>query len=128
MSEESIPFFPDHVRTELKAVAVVSFVLLFVGIVGLLAPLGLGDMADPMSTPADVKPEWYFLALYQLLKVVPKGIGALLPIVVVLLLILWPFVDRKPDRSRRAQRMRMMLTAVIFLLLLGLTLWAEVGS
>lgn len=125
ITEESIPFYPDHVRTELWVAGGIGFVLLFIGLVGMLSPLGLGEMADPMNTPVEVKPEWYFLALYQLLKFIPKGIGAALPVVVTALLALWPFIDRRPDKSPRSQRLRLALTAVIFLLLLGLTLWAE---
>ncbi len=128
ITEDSIPFYPDHVRRELWVTAGVGFVLLLVGLAGMLSPLGLGEMADPMNTPTDVKPEWYFLALYQLLKFIPKGVGAALPVAVVLLLALWPFVDRRPDRAPRSQRLRLALTAVILLLMLGLTLWAEVGS
>lgn len=126
--EDSIPFYPDHVRTELWVVGGVGFVLLLIGFIGVLFPLGLGEMADPLNTPADVQPEWYFLALYQLLKFIPKGVGAVLPVAIVVLLALWPFIDRRPDKSPRSQRLRLALTAVIFLLLLGLTLWAEVGA
>ena len=35
-------------------------------------PAGLEDKADPLTTPAHIKPEWYFLSVYQLLKLVPR--------------------------------------------------------
>ncbi len=46
-------------------------IFVIVGILGMFNHIGLGDPADPLDTPLHVKPEWYFLFLYQLLKVVP---------------------------------------------------------
>jgi cytochrome b6-f complex subunit 4 len=128
ITEESVPFYPDHVRTELWVAGGIGFLLLLVGITGLRYPLGLGEIADPMNTPAGVKPEWYFLALYQLLKFIPKGVGAVLPVATVVLLVLWPFIDRRPDQGFWVQRLRIAITTTILLLTLILTLWGEVGS
>ena len=61
--EESVPFYPDHVSTEAKVVVGVSALALIIGLIGLFYPVGLGEPADPMNTPAHVKPEWYFLGL-----------------------------------------------------------------
>ena len=61
-------------------VAGIVFVALIFGVLGLLLPVGIGEPADPLNTPAHVKPEWYFLALYQLLKYIPKVAGVVLPI------------------------------------------------
>jgi quinol-cytochrome oxidoreductase complex cytochrome b subunit len=76
--KDSIPFFPDHFSTEFKVVLGVLGVVLIFGILGLVAPLGLGEPADPLNTPLH-GPEWYFPALYQLLKYVPKTAGAVAP-------------------------------------------------
>jgi quinol-cytochrome oxidoreductase complex cytochrome b subunit len=127
IEEDSIPFYPDHVRTEFRVVLGVLGVVLLVGLVGLLAPLGLGDPADPMNTPAHVKPEWYFLGLYQLLKYIPKTAGAVLPVLAVILITIWPFIDRKPDTSRRAVRVRFAAVVVFMIILIALTIWGEVS-
>jgi quinol-cytochrome oxidoreductase complex cytochrome b subunit len=89
--------------------------------------VGLGDPADPMNTPAHIKPEWYFLGLYQLLKFVSKDIGAALPVVLVGLLFFWPFIDRRPDASPRAQHRRFIAVAVFTVIILALTLWGELS-
>nr|YP_011008461.1 cytochrome b [Dactylogyrus tuba]WCF76305.1 cytochrome b [Dactylogyrus tuba] len=44
--------------------------------------------ADPMVTPASIKPEWYFLFYYAMLRSVSSKIGGLV-LVVVFLFLLW---------------------------------------
>lgn len=132
MSEEnqeiqSIPFYPDHVSTELKVVAGILFVVVLIGLWGLMRPVGLQEPADPMNTPLHVKPEWYFLALYQLLKFVPKTVGAVTPVIALIVLMLWPFFDRKADRTPRARRNRMIATSILMVILIVLTIWGEVS-
>ncbi len=110
--DETIPFYPDHVRTELRVVIGIMGLVLMVGVFGLFFPLGLGEPADPMNTPAHVKPEWYFLALYQLLKFIPKTTGVMIPVLGLILITIWPFLDRKPDRSPLAWRIRLALVVI----------------
>ena len=126
-NETSVPFYPDHVSLEAKVVIGVSIIALLVGLVGLFAPVGLGDPADPMNTPAHVKPEWYFLGLYQLLKYISKTAGAVLPILAVLVITFWPFIDRKPDTSKKSYRRRAIFVAVFMVILIGMTIWGEVS-
>ena len=125
--EETIPFYPDHVSTEFRVVIGVTILVFVIGAVGLFIPVGLGEPADPLNTPAHVKPEWYFLALYQLLKFIPKNIGAVAPVIAVILLAVWPFIDRKPDKSTRAYRVRLIFVIVSMILLIALTIWGEVS-
>jgi quinol-cytochrome oxidoreductase complex cytochrome b subunit len=124
---DSIPFYPDHVRSEARVVIGITAVVLLIGLLGLIFPLGVGDPADPMNTPAHVKPEWYFLALYQLLKYIPKTAGAVVPVLLVLLVFLWPFIDRKPETSKKVQRIRFIVIAVGMIALIALTIWGEVS-
>jgi cytochrome b6-f complex subunit 4 len=125
--KDSIPFFPDHVRTEFRVVLGILVVVLAVAVWGLIQPVGLGTPADPLDTPAHVKPEWYFLALYQLLKFIPKTIGATLPVLAVIVLILWPFIERKPDKSSRIYRYRFIFVAIALVILVAMTIWGEVS-
>jgi ubiquinol-cytochrome c reductase cytochrome b subunit len=125
--EETIPFYPDHVRTELNVVYGILVVVLIFGVLGLIFPVGLQDPADPFNTPEHVKPEWYFLALYQLLKFVPKTFGATAPVVALVLLALLPFFDRKEDKSSRATKIRFWLTIILVIIAITLTIWGEVS-
>jgi quinol-cytochrome oxidoreductase complex cytochrome b subunit len=123
--EQTIPFFPDHVATEARVALVTLLVVVIIGVAALLNPLGLGEPADPLNTPAHTKPEWYFLFLFQLLKYLPKTTGALLPFAAIFVLLLWPFLDRKDD-SLRARRNRLILTAVVMVAILVLTALGEI--
>lgn len=125
--KDSIPFYPDHVRTEFKVVLGVLVVFLIFGILGLVAPLGLGEPADPLNTPLHVKPEWYFLALYQLLKYIPKTAGAVAPVIFILLVTIWPFLDRKVETTKRNQRIRFIVVAVGLIVMIAMTIWGEVS-
>ena len=125
--ENSVPFYPVHVSNEAKVVLGISVVAIVIGLIGLFSPVGLGEPADPMNTPAHVKPEWYFLGLYQLLKYISKTAGAVLPIIGVLVITFWPFIDRKPDQSKRSYRNRAIGVAFFMVILIAMTIWGEVS-
>ena len=95
---QGIPFFPHHVLKE-----AVIFCMLIGALVTLIImfPIELGEKADPFVTPEGIKPEWYFLSTYQLLKYFPKLLGILVSFIPPLLLLLWPFLDRSPERHPR---------------------------
>ncbi len=133
--EDTIPFFPDHVRTEFYVVLGIMAVALIIGIIGLFKPVGLQAPADPLNTPLHVKPEWYFLALYQILKKIPamvlgiqgKVLGVILPIALVGLILLWPFLDAKPDKSKSIYRLRLAFVIIAVVTLIALTVWGELS-
>jgi ubiquinol-cytochrome c reductase cytochrome b subunit len=123
-TKDSVPFYPDHVRTEALVVAGVALVVLAVGVAGMIWPVGLEAPADPMNTPLHVKAHWYFVFLQEMLKFIPKDIGVVIPVLAVLVLALWPFLDRKAD-SHRARRFRIILAGVVMTAIVVLTI---VGS
>ncbi len=118
--EKTIPFFPDHIWTEAKVVILIMVIMIVVGIVGLIIPIGLESPADPMVTP-HVKSDWYFLFLYEMLKYVPKTIGVLIPIIGLILIVIWPFLDRKGD-TLRARNVRWIIVIVGSIVVIGLTI------
>ncbi len=87
--------------------------ILAIGVLAALAalfPWELGEKADAFApAPAGIKPEWYFLFMFQTLKLIPAKIlgfdGEVLGImafnVVAVLLFIVPFVDRDPENLRR---------------------------
>jgi cytochrome b6-f complex subunit 4 len=126
--DDAIPFWPDHARVEFWVGMALLGIFFIVGILGQLMPVGLGEPANPIDTPLHVKPEWYFLGLYQLLKFVPKTMGVLIPIVGILILVIWPFLDRKPERiPKRARLIRGIAVVVFVVVYAGLTLWGELS-
>ena len=88
-------FFPEQVFKDTVTIFVV-FCVLFALAVTARAPLG--RLADPTDTSFIPRPEWYFLFLFQLLKVFEgplEIVGAVvLPNLAILALFLVPFIDR----------------------------------
>ena len=125
--DDTIPFYPDHVLTEFWVAVGLLIIIIIIGMIGMFSPIGIGDPADPMDTPAHVKPEWYFLALYQLLKFIPKSAGAVGPVIALILLALLPFIDSKPDKSKKSQRIRLYTVLVLLVISIALTIWGEVS-
>ncbi|MFC2042639.1 hypothetical protein ACFLUA_00585 [Chloroflexota bacterium] len=125
--DDTIPFYPDHVLTEFWVAVGLLVIIIIIGLIGMFSPVGIGDPADPMDTPAHVKPEWYFLALYQLLKFIPKNAGAVGPVIALILLTVLPFIDSKPDKSKKSQRIRLYTVLVLLVVSIALTIWGEVS-
>ena len=132
--KEGVPFFPDHFMTEFYVVVGIVVLAIIIGALGMLSPVGLQPPADPLDTPLHVKPEWYFLALYQMLKFVPSSVlgiegpmfAVTMMVVAVIVVVIWPFLDRKQD-SKKAMRVRAIITAVGVILAIALTIWGEVS-
>ena len=127
--EDTIPFFPNYIILEV----IVSYLVLAALIVlASVLPVGLEEKADPFSTPEHIKPEWYFLWIYQFIKVPPiilgPGVlaelaGIAIPAVGILLLILLPFLDRKEERRPGKRRLAMVITALILAVFVVLSIW-----
>ncbi|MBN1312623.1 MAG: hypothetical protein JXB30_14500 [Anaerolineae bacterium] len=125
--QETKPFNPRLFYIELRMTVILVVTVSVFGILGQMHPIGLGAPADPLSTPEHIKPEWYFLGLYQVLKFIPKTAGALLPILGLLPVVLWPFIDRKPDISRHARWMRLGLAAALIIVAIAFTVWGALS-
>jgi quinol-cytochrome oxidoreductase complex cytochrome b subunit len=110
--EKTIPFFPDHITTEAWVTVGLMAIVVGIGIWAMFQPLGLEAPADPMDTPPHVKAHWYFLFLQQMLKYIPKGIGVVIPVIAIVIMALWPFIDSRPD-SKRARTYRAVLSVVM---------------
>ncbi|MBU2611780.1 MAG: hypothetical protein KJ606_12675 [Chloroflexi bacterium] len=132
--KDTIPFFPDHFMTELYVTIGIVVLAVILGILGIINPIGLQAPADPLDTPLHVKPEWYFLALYQLLKYVPPQVlgidGAIfstsMVMIALLVVAIWPFLDKKDDK-KKAMWIRLAVTVVGVIVAVALTIWGEVS-
>lgn len=121
--KEGIPFFPNHLLKEVIA-AFLLIALLISLAVFFPAPLEL--KADPFDTPAHIKPEWYFMGMYQMLKVIPNELlGIFSNSLFVGLLFLIPFLDRNPERKLAKRRFSLAVFFSLILLLIIFTFWGK---
>jgi cytochrome b6 len=96
----TMPFFPGFLLRDLLLWLVVLNLL---AVLAVLFPWELGPKADPFApAPAGIRPEWYFVFMFETLKLLPAHIwfieGELFGILVFgaggLLWLLVPFIDR----------------------------------
>ena len=103
-----MPFFPNFLLRELMAWYIALGIL---GALAALKPWELGTKADPFaSAPAGIRPEWYFMFMFQTLKLIPAKVagisgellGAVGIGVAALVWTLLPFLDHgEPGRKHR---------------------------
>ena len=123
----SEPFYPRQVYMD--AVVMVGVFLVLV-LLARFVPFPLADKANPADTSFVPVPEWYFLFYYELLKYIHGPLEPLatwvLPAVVILVMLLWPFLDRQKHVRAPASRPVGMVLAALFLVsvfsLLGISL------
>jgi ubiquinol-cytochrome c reductase cytochrome b subunit len=130
---ETHPYFPDHVWPyPVMTVAIVATL----GALAWFGPLQAGPAADPRAIFIP-RPDWYFLFLFQLLKLGPPLLTSILsPLAAVAGLLLWPLLDARlgPALARRLGWQawpapgRNVITGTLWLVALatiaGLTIWA----
>ena len=125
-AEGGEPFFPHHALRDMTTTYVVLGLLVSLAV---LYPAHLGEPADPLNTPLGIKPEWYFLPAYQLLKYVPEAVGVQIPPLFLGLLILLPLViDRSPERHPQRRLKALAIGAVVMGLIAVLGLLGYVSE
>ncbi len=59
-------------------------------------------VANSMQSPEDIRPLWYLMPFYGILKVIPnKTLGVILMLCAILVLFLLPWLDKSPVRAMR---------------------------
>nr|YP_009045696.1 cytochrome b [Leptobrachium boringii]AIC83179.1 cytochrome b [Leptobrachium boringii] len=99
---DKIPFHPYFSYKDLLG-AVIMLSLLT--LLSLFSPNLLGDPdnftpANPLVTPPHIKPEWYFLFAYAILRSIPNKLGGVLALAMsILILIFVPILHTAKQRS-----------------------------
>ncbi|MFH1687764.1 MAG: cytochrome b N-terminal domain-containing protein [bacterium] len=129
-------FFPDFIMRDLLVWLIVLNIL---AILAVFFPDGIGAIhwplgakADPFAPPpAVIRPEWYFMSVFQFLKFIPAHVlfieGELFGIIVLsaggLVLALAPFLDRSSTKGKRSAFITafgvLVLAFVVVLTILG---------
>lgn len=123
-----IPFFPNYALQDGASIALylaIFFALIYFA-PGLFFTPDAFVPANAFKTPAHIKPEWYFLANYQTLKIFPSEfVGLLVQVAAMTFLALLPFLDRGRERHPLKRPLFLALTCGGILLWLGLTIWGH---
>jgi ubiquinol-cytochrome c reductase cytochrome b subunit len=104
---DGIPFHPYYTVKDFVGIGVflvlLAIVVFFVPTFGgLFLESPNFEPANPVSTPEDITPVWYFTPYYAILRAVPdQRLGALLLLIAVMLFLFVPWLDRSPVRSMR---------------------------
>lgn len=102
----TLPFWPNFVFREMVVWVVLLGILLTIAV---FIPPSLGKQADLMApAPDGIKPEWYFLFLFQTLKIFPAKIlfisgetlAVFLILIAVVFLFFLPLIDNRPEDKK----------------------------
>nr|AAU89100.1 cytochrome b [Loxodonta africana] len=121
---DKIPFHPYYTIKDFLGLLILILLLL---LLALLSPDMLGDPdnympADPLNTPLHIKPEWYFLFAYAILRSVPNKLGGVLALFLsILILGLMPLLHTSKHRSMMLRPLSQILFWTLTMDLLMLT-------
>nr|AJO67703.1 cytochrome b [Eudontomyzon mariae]AJO67704.1 cytochrome b [Eudontomyzon mariae] len=99
---DKIQFHPYFSFKDLFGFVILLGVLFMIS---LLAPNALGEpdnfiYANPLSTPPHIKPEWYFLFAYAILRSIPNKLGGVVALVAaIMILLVIPFTHTSKQRG-----------------------------
>jgi ubiquinol-cytochrome c reductase cytochrome b subunit len=99
---DGAPYFPVFFRKQLFMLfvffAVMFFIITFFPT--LFFPPEANMPADPLRTPPQIRPEWYLIPPYQLMKLIPnKFLGISLLAIIGLVFLFWPFLDTQKEKN-----------------------------
>uniref|UniRef100_A0A5K6AYJ4 Cytochrome b n=1 Tax=Ellobius tancrei TaxID=98658 RepID=A0A5K6AYJ4_ELLTA len=99
---DKIPFHPYYtIKDFLGALLLLATLMML----ALFFPDALGDPdnftpANPLNTPPHIKPEWYFLFAYAILRSIPNKLGGVLALILsILVLALMPLLHTSKQRG-----------------------------
>ena len=117
---KTFDFFPDHIYTEL----IIGLILMVVlSALATIQPAGLGPQADPLHTPSEIKPEWFFFATFRWLKIFPLTAAVLSMGLIVFAMIVWPWIDAVLLRIFKGRDVGFWIGVAVALAIVAMTVW-----
>jgi cytochrome b6 len=130
-ARRELPFWPNFVYREMIVWLILGGVLISLAI---FFPPSLNKSADLMApAPEGIKPEWYFLFLFQTLKIFPARIlfvsgdtvAVSLILVAAVLFFFLPLIDNKPEE--RKGKVITLFAYLFILYAVAMTAWSLLG-
>ena len=104
-------------------------IFIFILLLAILRPPGLESVANPSNATYSPTPAWYFDWIFELLKLIrPEIVGVVgLPVLIGVVLVLLPFLDKDPVRSPLRRPISVLSTLFVLTSMLVLSILAERG-
>nr|UTY22596.1 cytochrome b [Tomostethus sp. 1 QHW-2022a] len=121
---DKIPFHPYFTYKDIVGFIIMLMMLI---LLILISPNYLGDPdnfipANPLVTPPHIKPEWYFLFAYAILRSIPNKLGGVIALVMsILILMILPFSSKKNFKSLMFYPLNQLLFWTMFSIVILLT-------
>nr|WDA97170.1 cytochrome b [Macaca mulatta] len=121
---DKIAFHPYYTTKDILGLVLLLFIL---ATLTLLSPNLLNDPdnyipADPLNTPPHIKPEWYFLFAYTILRSIPNKLGGVLALFLsILILAAIPMLHKSKQQSMMFRPLSQFLFWLLITILLTLT-------
>nr|WIF29484.1 cytochorome b [Paraechinus nudiventris]WIF29497.1 cytochorome b [Paraechinus nudiventris] len=125
---DKIPFHPYYTMKDILGMILLILMLM---ILTLFFPDLLSDPdnyipANPLNTPPHIKPEWYFLFAYAILRSIPNKLGGVVALFMsILILFLMPFLHTSKQRS---MMFRPLSQCIFWILVSNLFILTWIGS
>lgn len=113
---EKIPFHPYHSVKDLLGFIITITILIIIVTVdpNLISDPDNYKIANPLSTPEHIKPEWYFLWAYAILRSIPNKLGGVLIIFsAIFILMLLPLSNLK-TKSAAINPKKLIILSIFF--------------
>nr|AIG53026.1 cytochrome b [Ctenotus inornatus] len=125
---DKIPFHPYFSYKDLLGATLFLMVLL---LLALFSPNLLGDPenftpANPLVTPPHIKPEWYFLFAYAILRSIPNKLGGVLALLFSILILM--FVPALHTSKQRGNAFRPFSQALFWALVSNIVILTWIGG
>nr|AIG53323.1 cytochrome b [Ctenotus sp. DLR-2014a] len=125
---DKIPFHPYFSYKDLLGATLLLMALL---LLALFSPNLLGDPenftpANPLVTPPHIKPEWYFLFAYAILRSIPNKLGGVLALLFSILILM--FVPALHTSKQRGNAFRPFSQALFWALVSNIIILTWIGG
>nr|AEI52259.1 cytochrome b [Presbytis melalophos mitrata]AEI52260.1 cytochrome b [Presbytis melalophos mitrata]AEI52261.1 cytochrome b [Presbytis melalophos mitrata] len=123
-NSDKIPFHPYYTIKDALGMILLFLVMM---VLVLFSPDLLSDPdnyipANPLNTPPHIKPEWYFLFAYAILRSVPNKLGGVLALLLsILILTVVPLLHKSKQQSMSFRPLSQFLLWLLITILLILT-------
>nr|QIJ94105.1 cytochrome b [Eremias arguta darevskii] len=127
-NSDKIPFHPYYSYKDALGALMLLLCLLYLA---LFSPYLLGDPenfspANPLVTPPHIKPEWYFLFAYAILRSIPNKLGGVLALLFsILILFILPLTHLS---KQRAMSFRPISQVLFWLLIADILILTWIGG